>query len=70
MGQSSGEFEQRWDEERRTRITASNVGQISKHKPTTKVASNVKKLYFIQNFMIIGLQTGTCFKKMLAEQLT
>ena len=41
MGQSSGEFEQRWHEERRKRIIASNVGQIAKHKPTTKVATKV-----------------------------
>ena len=46
MGQNSGEFEQRWDEERRKRITASNVGQIAKHKPTTKVASKVKQLLY------------------------
>ena len=48
MGQSSGEFEQRWHEERRKRITASNVGQIAKHKLTTKVAScsKVKQLIY------------------------
>ena len=40
MGQSSSEFEQKWHEERRKRINAPNVGQIAKHKPTTKVVSN------------------------------
>ena len=42
-GQSSGEFEQRWHEERMKRITASNVGQNAKHKQTTKIASKVKQ---------------------------
>ena len=46
MGQSSSEFEQRWHEKRRKRITASNVGQIAKCKPTTKVASKVKQLLY------------------------
>ena len=30
MGQSTGEFEQKWLEERRKRITASSVGPIAK----------------------------------------
>ena len=46
MGQSTGEFEQKWHEERRKRITASSVGQIAKHKPTTKVATKVKQLLY------------------------
>ena len=46
MGQSTGEFEQKWLEERRKRITASSVGPIAKRKPTTKVASKVKQLLY------------------------
>ena len=46
MGQSSGEFEKMWHEERRKRITASNVGQNARCKPTTKVASKVKQLLY------------------------
>ena len=46
MGQSTGKFEQKWHEERRKRITASSVGQIAKHKPTTKVATKVKQLLY------------------------
>ena len=46
MGQTSGEFEQRWYEERRKRITASNVGQTAKCKPITKIASKVKLLLY------------------------
>ena len=48
MGQSSVEFEKTWHEERRKRITASNVGQIAKCKPTTKVASKVKQLLYLK----------------------
>ena len=44
MGQSTSEFEQKWHEERRKRITASSVGQIAKRKPATKVATKVKQL--------------------------
>ena len=44
MGQGIGEFEQKWLEERRKRITASGVGPIAKRKLTTKVANKVKQL--------------------------
>lgn len=47
MGQSSGEFEQKWYEERWKRITASNVGRIAKRKPITKVATTVKQLLYL-----------------------
>ena len=46
MGQSTREFEQKWLEERRKRITASSVGPTAKRKPTTKVASKVKHLLY------------------------
>ena len=46
MGLISGEFKQRWYEERRNRITASNVGQTAKCKPTTKIASKVILLLY------------------------
>ena len=42
MGQSTGECEQKWLEERRKRITASSVGPIAKRKATIKVAGKVK----------------------------
>ena len=48
MGHSSGEIEKTWHEERRKSITASNVGQIAKCKPTTKVASKVKQLLYLK----------------------
>ena len=38
-GQSSGEFEQQWHEDRRRRITVSNVGQIAKCKLTSYKSS-------------------------------
>jgi len=46
MGQSNGECEVEWLEERRKRITSSNVGQIAKRKSTTKVTPKVKQLLY------------------------
>jgi len=42
VGQSSGDNEFTWREDRRKRITASSVGQIAKRRTTTKVTSTVK----------------------------
>ena len=44
MGQSNGEYETSWLEVRRNRITSSNVGQIAKHRSSTKVTTKVKQL--------------------------
>ena len=46
MGQSSGDNELTWQEERRKRITASSVGQIAKRTTTTKVTSTIKQLLY------------------------
>ena len=62
MGQSSGDHEITWREERRKRITASNVGQIAKRRATTKVISTVKQLLY----STFTGNKATNFRKMLA----
>jgi len=60
------EFEQKWLEERRKKITASSVGSIVKHKQTTKISSGVKQLLNSKDFMETELWIGTycmCHKK-------